>query len=328
MELPELPNPITGAKVIGPDIEPEVYHRQEPGVTQGDPKFVMSRSQLMSFRSNPNRWREGVEPKDSDSTEWGSWIDCAMLSKAMFEKRYIVTPETCTATKTMTCVKDGDVREGSQIPWNPLSTEAKKWKKEQEHKGLSVLSLSDMAEIKHAETRLVADPLIREFFACSEKQVMVIGTYQDRATKIEVAMKFLIDLVPDKAHAEYGRDLGDLKSCRTARPYPWAKAVDERDYDAQAAMFLDAYNAATGENRVNFRHILIENQKPFQPGRRLLSQNFIDLGRRKYIGALRTYCQCLKTGVWPSWDDENSMEQAVYNGWGEVNPPLYAENRA
>jgi hypothetical protein len=78
---------------------------------------------------------------------------------------------------------------------------------------------------------------------------------------------------------------------------------------------MDVYNAATGENRVEWLHVIQENTFPWQPGRRYLSVEFIKEGRAAYYDALRLYCQCLKNNTWPSWDDSSP-----YNGWTLIEP--------
>lgn len=323
MELPELPNPFTNAKVIGPDIDPEVYHRQEPGVGPGNPAFVMSRSQLKAFSACPEKWRRGVKPTDSDSTEWGSMIDCLMLTPHRFDSLYAVAPETCTATKTMDIVKKGKAAAGDQIPWNPLCAEAKEWKEEQKAAGKICLTQEERAEASTAQANLMADPYIGPLIKLSQKQVMIVAEYHDKATRLIVPMKFLIDLVPRMDSPSYGQDLADLKSARDGSPGPWGTTSFKEWYHVQGAMCLDAWNAATGENRINFRHVIVENSHPHQQGRRLLGQDQIDRGRLDYISALRSYCQCLQTNKWPSWDDKPDPQSNEF-GWTVVRLPMYA----
>lgn len=290
--------------------------RQEPGVRRGDPAFVMSRSELMLFNSCPSRWLAGYVPKDTDATDWGGLLDCLLTDHDRFDERYAVQPETVTATKSMTCVKDGDAKEGDPVPWRECA-EAKEWKAQQ--RGRTIISHQEHLDALSAVKRLTDDRELRELLACSAKQVMVVAEYVDKETGVVVPVKVLLDLVP-AVDSRFGKDLADLKTCRSAAPTVWEKAVDERNYDAQAAINTDVYVAATGEDRNTFLHVLLENVFPYQPGRRMLSSELVNLGRMKITSALRNYCRCLASGKWPSWEEASNRS---LNGWLIVEASPY-----
>lgn len=298
--LQEARNPFTNARLIGAGIDPEVYHRQDPKTPRGHPQFVMSRSELMLFASCPSRWINGYAPKETDATEWGSLLDALITGTAAeFDARYVVHPTTVTATKTMACVRNGEVEAGAEVLWRACG-EATKWKRENS-KGRQVISPDLFQEVEQARARLAKDPDLGRFIAGSAKQVMVTAEYCDRETGLVIPWKTLIDFVPTERDEVYRNYLGDLKSCKSADPSGWDKECDRRHYDAQAAANLDAYKVATGEPRCDFAHILVENTFPFEPSGAVLSYDLVELGRLKIIGALRWYCQCLKLNHWPTW---------------------------
>lgn len=319
-ELPEGKNPFCNAKIVGEGVDYEAYSRQEKGIVRGHPDFAMSRSELMHFASNPNRWIRGWEPRETMATEFGSLIDCLMTDRGRFDSKYAVHPATVSATKTMKAVKNGDAEEGDSVPWQPLCAEAKEWY--QRHKGKTPLSPEDFQEAKQACARITEVPELAEFFDVSAKQVMVVAEYHDPETKMIVPWKCLIDLVPAKDHERLFCYLGDLKTCRSASLGKWQREVDDRNYDAQAAANLDCYVAATGEDRNTFVHVLLENVFPFEPSGMLLSQDLIAYGRAKVVGALRWYCQCLAEQTWPSW---SGMYETMPKGsiWVYCQPGKY-----
>lgn len=310
----ELKPVFSNCKVVGANVLPADYHRQEPHVKRGDREFVMSRSELMAFKSCPAKWIAGWEPKDTDATEWGSLMDCRILLPKRLWIDYVEQPATVKATKSMACVKTGDAQVGEDVPWAPTSAEARDWTAEQRKAGRIILTSEDYGQSTAALAILMADHRIAEVLANSNRQVMVIGQYRDPETALTVDLKGLIDLVPALGSAQE-KSLVDFKTTRSAHPRTWTRAVDERDYDAQAALFLDLYAAATGEDRNTFLHILQENTAPWQPARRILSQEFVELGRLKVRSALALYCQCLSTGVWPDWDSGSP-----FDGWGLCEP--------
>lgn len=303
-------NPFTNGKVVGANIRPDDYRKQD--APRGHPEHFLTRSSLMMFRSCPAKWKAGWESKETDATEWGSLMDCLILTPNRFAVDYAVEPETVIATKKMGCVKSGEYKAGDEVPYNPLCAEAKEWKREQVKANRIILSRKDMDEADQAKAILLGDERISGVVESSERQVMVVGEYHDPETKLVVPVRTLIDLVPMK-DSRFHSDLADFKTARSAHPRTWEREADMRDYDAQAAMSLDLFNVATGEERISFLHVIQENTHPWQPARRLFEQELIELGRLKITSALAFYCRCLKDNRWPDWDDDSE-----FNGWGLI----------
>lgn len=293
-------NPLKNAKVVGANIQVESYLGQVQGVRRGDPQFVMSRSELMLAASCFSRWLAGYSFKDTDATSFGSLIDCLLTSPDQFDKRYIERPATYPAGKMHAQVKAGEIEVGDPVPWSSAAKWCKEWTAA--HKGKEPVSADDMTDARAAVKRFYEDKEIADLLNCSAKQVMVVAEYHDEATGLVVPTKCLIDLVPAK-DSRFAKGLADLKTCRSADHRSFQKTVDQLNYDAQAAMILDHYVGATGEDRCEFLFALMENVFPFEPGKRYLSSEFVDLGRTKYVHALKRYCECLKTGIFPGFEE-------------------------
>ena len=321
-----IPNPFTACKVVAVDVDPADYHRQEPGIERGNPVFVQTRSCLMDFRRDgPSKWRATTrEKKDTDATDFGTLQDVRAMTPHRLEQRYVLTPATCTATKTMKIVKTGKAAAGDPIPWNAHCAEAKEWKEAQEYEGKIVLDADQYADSNEALKRLSDDERISELFACSDKQVLIVGEYRDTETGLVIPVKTLIDLKPrTEAEGIFLKSLADFKTARRADPGSWPFAVDERDYDAQAAMSLWLAGAAEPERDwQGFLHAGQENTHPFEPFRRWLDMEFIELGRLKILTALKSYCACLAANQWPGWDDTSSFPGM--EGWGQTSAPFKA----
>ena len=105
-----------------------------------------------------------------------------------------------------------------------------------------------------------------------------------------VPVKCLTDIVPNPEDDEFGHSLVDLKTARSAEHRCWTKSVFENDYHVQAAMNLDCLNAVPGAfQRDMFRHLIVENFKPWEPAGRWLTQEYIDLdGRNIWARSART----------------------------------------
>ena len=153
------------------------------------------------------------------------------------------------------------------------------------------------------------DEVIGPMLKACDCQVYVTAEYHDSTTGVIVPVKALIDIVPHVSSA-WGRSLWDLKSARDASASKWPRVIFDRGYDIQAAMSLDIYAAAMpDEDRVDFRHAIIENVKLFEPGKRLVGEEFLMRGRMFYQTALARYAQCLKSGVWPGYDESGNEFQ-------------------
>jgi hypothetical protein len=306
MNLPELRNPFTNALIVKVNADQGEYHRSTGG-NRGQPDFIMSRSALMDFYECPSRWIKGYQTKSTDATEWGTLIDCLALSPKEFATRFAIEPALYPDAKT-----------GEKKPWNNNANFCKDWNKAQGSK--EIISAKDMALSDLAITSLFSDPKIKALIKCSARQALVMGEYHDKATGLVVPVKALLDLAPDQDDAEYGDCLADLKTCRHAGAGGWPKVVFEDQLHVQAAFYIDLHNAATLGERNTFRHILLENVPPFEPARRLLSAEFLEMGRATYIHALRFYCQCLKDQRWPGYDE---MATECINGWALVQPKAW-----
>ncbi|HXJ56936.1 MAG TPA: PD-(D/E)XK nuclease-like domain-containing protein [Verrucomicrobiae bacterium] len=304
MHALEFRNRLINAKIVGENVEPEAYHR--PSGRRGEVDFVMSRSELMEFDYCPWRWIRGFKDTGNASTEWGSIMDNMVMSPEKCDEIYVVCPETYPDTKT-----------GEPKPWNWNAKYCKQWR--DERAGKEPIKANDFKDAKVAFEALIQDELIADIILNSRKQVMVVAEYRDEATAITIPIKTLLDLVPS-LEGLYPKSLADFKTACSIGHAAWDRAVFDHRYYVQSALYLDAYVAATKEDRVDFRHIVQENYQPWDTGRRLVSEEFINLGRGLYQKALKRYCQCLKTDIWPGHDDKDDNGRISIEGWTLVQP--------
>jgi hypothetical protein len=297
--------PFKNAKLIGENIGMEVYGRRDPATPPGHKDFIMSRGQLTDFAKNPWAWRAGLPPYETKATDWGSLMDCLTLTPLKFDAQYIVTPKTYTSSK------------GEEKEWDLRSSTCRDWVHEQKRAGLTAIDFEVFESAKKAADVIWADPLATELILSSKKQVMVMAEYHDRETGLVVPVKILLDLVPHAEHPQFGKTLADFKTSRGAERWEWANYVAQHGYDVQAALYMDVYQAAfPKEDRIEWRHLIQESEQPYAIGRRLLSSEYIEIGRQKYLSALRDYCVCLATDTWPGDDDYGD----TYSGWSLTEP--------
>lgn len=294
---------IVSAKVVGAGVTYDVYSRQAEGVKRGSKEFVMSRSELTNFASNPKRWLDGYredDDTDTDATRWGSLIECLAGLNGDFEERYAVAPAEYADEKT-----------GKMKPWTFAANVCKAWREEQGDREVIKSELRDNAE--KAVAALQSDAEVSELFNCSQKQVMIVGVWKDKTTGVEIPLRCLLDLVPDAAHPVFGKCLADFKTARNGSPDTWARVTDDANYDVQAALSLSLRVKATGEDRVDWIHAVQENVHPYHVVKPMpaLTMEFIAYGRAKYEAALLSYARCLADGVWPSYPTRDRLVLAA-----------------
>lgn len=331
---------IKNAKIVGVGINSDDYHAQE--AERGSREFVMSSSSLRAFGQCPERWRHGYSSPDSDAKEWGSLVDTRLLTPEQFPARYAVTPEfyettvmRCPVCKSESdskaCRKCGQDRKEVEIakPWNGNSKICAQWVEAQE--GKTIVSSKLVADCDAALKRLWSDKVISDFIGSCDTQVHIAAEWHDPKTGLVVPIQALLDLVP-RPGSHFLMVAGDLKTTRSGQCGPWTRFAFQMGYHIQASFFLDMLNAAEGAEegmgRANFCFLLQENFAPWQPGKRMMSEDFLALGRIEYQRLLGNYAACLLADRWPGYDDHEGTVQ----GWSLVKPDQFmvesAANRA
>jgi len=309
--LPEIQSPLTNGKIVKVDCPISEYlaSKGENG------QVILSRSDLCEILNCPSKWRKGSRPQDRKTwqTDFGSLVDCLITQPGRFNEYYQITPETYENSK------------GEEVPWTWKSSTCRDWRDDFEKRGFNVCTEEDHAEALEAVRSLqkaFGDQLVR-LLTYAKKQVFCIAEYHDKETGVVVHVKTLTDIVPAADDEQFGKTLIDLKTCRSAHPRAWRKAVFEDDLHVQAAMNLDCYCAATGEDRLDFRHLIIENTPPYEPARRFLTTEFLTIGREKYIEAMKLYCRCVKQDNWPSYWNFAPKEFRLDDGFNGCAPEPY-----
>lgn len=298
-------------RIVGTGITPAQYLKQE--VERGHPEYVLSRSDLVEIARCPARWRAGYMPaKETDATERGSLWDCLLLDKGGFEKRYAIIPDTYPAPAHHAKVKKGEISVGDPLPWNANATWCDEWLTD--HQQFETVKTPDLEEAKAAVAAVMATEELPRLLDASATQLMVVGRWTDAETNLAVPLRALLDVVP-AAKSPYGHTLIDYKTTVSAEMRAWTASVNKFNYHTQAALHLDLYVAAIGDGRTTFGHIVQESVPPFHVEKRILSEEFLNMGRAVYRDGLRTYCACLQSDVWPGY-----RAAIVLDGWQVAEP--------
>lgn len=293
---------LQNCRIVGSGIDPEAYHKTDE--KRGSKTFPVSKSMLGDFAACPARWIRGYTRPETTALANGSLVDCLLLTPEKWGEKYIECPSHYPASKT-----------GEMKPWTFQATYCKEWR--EEHRGLEPVKSEELEEARAAVSAVLEDRELHDMLAVAQKQVMVVGEWEDKATGLTVPVKALLDIVPAK-DGPFGKFLIDFKTCRNAALRKWTRDCFDFGYGMQAAFHSALYVAATGEDRCAWGHIVQENVAPFHVERRLLSSEFLELGRGQYTSALALYCRCLATDTWPGYYAQTEIEH-----WQLVQPEAW-----
>lgn len=299
--------------VLGAD--PKNYHSLGQSEKRGSPKFLMSRSELMRFNKNPWKWFKGAKQEVTNEMDWGSLLDCMVTTPHLLKELFDIYPETYPSSD----------KKPEPKPWNLNSNYCKAWRDERLAKGVTPIYMDVYEGARQACARLMEDPHISRLIEVSQRQVMLNVEYRDKETGIVVPFKCLLDLMPSDNDEEYGRFLADIKTTGDASPWKWERTIFDQSYHIQAACYIDALNAARGDDHYSgFLHAICEQDEPYAVGKRILSDEWLEEGRKVYQTALKRYCQCLSTGTWAGYDDEDNVPGSpLLQGWRLSSPQSF-----
>ena len=328
--------PSTRFSPITANVSPRDY--QALGTAKrGEPSLVVSRSMLRAFAKCPRKWLLGSERKATDAMDWGTLVDCLTLAPKAFGERFVLRPDEYQTTG-MKCPVCGGVTDSAKCskckvareevkvtkPWSEQSATCQAWL--EAHKDRVIADPEKVFKARNAVNRMLTDETVGPFLAGCITEQQVCVDYTDPATGITVTLKALPDLVPVTG-GTFANCLADLKTTTDADDDAWQRKVFSEGYYYQAALYLDAFNGATGEQRVEFRHVISESSEPYEPAFHFLSEEFLQMGRAEYIRDLQTYCQCLATGHWPGYSGKQTARM-VCNGCRITEPTPYMLARA
>ena len=250
-------------------IETNCQDYYKRAATRQDPKGgPVSKSLLWDFHKSPYKWKHGREKEVSKAMETGTLIHAVILEpEKPLDALVAVSPYTDFRTK-----------------------EAREWRDTQRAEG-KIIATDSEVDAAESCAEVFREEYAQQFQVCSKTQTEVAVFGKIGATEV----KGMIDLVPD------GLDcLLDLKTTAAIESLEsLQRTIVNRGYHWQAALYLDLWNAASGENRTRFVFCFIETEHPFETAWVELSENLIDIGRAGYMNAIAKWQQCVATDTWP-----------------------------
>lgn len=336
---------------IHPGIDPAVYYAPQAGPFVD---WIVSKSLLWDFAPNPKRWLKSPPKTVTEAMRWGSLVDCLLLTPERFEQSYAVHPETYVSkpkdyiltieypgewngklklcrewkaareTEGTVVLTPEELEKASQPkPWNWNSKTCEQWRQSQSP-GVEVIAPDTLAGARLALKELQDRPEVQELL--SGKAQTQVGLRYDFGENLhgvrgfKVQSKSLIDIVPDR-RGKWGWCLGDLKETLYLDDIDQVeRTIYSKGYHAQAALYLDAWNALSGENREGFVFPFQLSAPPHEVAIVELDPSAIKTGREWYLAAIRKWAETVTSGKWTSpWD---GVRRAELPSWSARKPIL------
>lgn len=306
-------------------------------MARGNPERVMSRSDLREFARCPRKWILGTDRKETGAMRHGTLVDGLLLAPMRFQDRFIIRPDeyqttgmkcpVCgSVTDSAKCSKCKVAREEVRVTkeWSAQSATCQAWL--EVNKDRDIVTVDAVHAARKAVERMNEDEVVGPFVRECQGEVQVCVDYTDRATGLIITLKALLDMVP-REDGPFRQSLADLKTTTNASAPAWQRHVHDQGYHYQGAFYLDAYNAATGDERCDFRHVISESSAPYEPAAQVLSEEFLAMGRSEYRADLAFYCRCLAAKDFPGYPMMR-RSKVWLAGWGLTEPTPWMMTQA
>ena len=263
----------------------------------------ISKSGLWTLHRKTPEHFIGAERKETKAKEFGTACHMALLEPDLLERAYCVVPADAP-------------RRPTEAQWKaakpaPESVASMNWWRQWNsfNAGKQDISADDWASVCIVRDRLHADPLV--------KKLLRGAVFEQSAYWIDPDTGELCRCRPDIYSPELAM-MADLKTCRDASEYGFAKAIDEYGYHVQEPFYADGWELAGGGNVEAFVFIAIESEKPHAFQIYELDAEDAAEGRAIYKAALARYSECRKSGIWPGYE----------GGVKKISRPAWARKRS
>jgi hypothetical protein len=172
------------------------------------------------------------------------------------------------------------------------TTVGKAWRADALARGKQILE-SDDVDFTFSAARIISDhKKASEMLRRGRPELSVTAELPDFPG---IAVKCRVDFATE------GNALVDLKTAKDASFVGFRKAIAERKYHRQGALYLDVCKAA-GLDKKHFTFVVIEKTSPYLIGCYRLDEEAIHQGRMEYRKLLALYAECKEKNEWPGYD--------------------------
>jgi hypothetical protein len=185
------------------------------------------------------------------------------------------------------------------ITWHDGARRGKAWEKfQEEHAGLEILTEGGAATVDALAKSARSSPMAQPYLSGGRRELSVLWTHtvppQVGLDGYSFEMKGRLDFL-----ANIGA-IVDLKTTRDASPEGFGKQVANYEYHVQAAVYVDAVKAVTGEE-LPFVFVAVEVAPPHIVQVYTMPAEILELGRQRYRDHLGRLNQCRRENDWQGY---------------------------
>jgi hypothetical protein len=222
-----------------------------------------------------------LNPDKAEDTE-SEWMNIGraahhlLTAEVGFADQFVVRPETIEGEK-----------------WNGNRKECKRWLAARKREGFTVLTPANVEVIKGMAVSIGNFPLVRA--GALNGMIERSFFWQDKETGLWLKAR------PDAIPSDSG-DFTDIKTTPSVLYRDLQKSVGDFGYHQQAALTIEGARALDIEAS-SFTLIWVEKKPPYCVRAQQLKDEDIERGMKQNRWALRTFADCLASGVWPGPGD-------------------------
>jgi len=230
---------------------------------------------IREFRKSPRHYFLREDIQETPSMKLGTAFHTALLEPEKYQKNYVEIPSFEKKSKYQTLT---------------IKEQLERWK--EENKDSVTISSEDRDKVKMMLASCLDNPIINKIVnnehALIEKEFYMV--------KDEICYTGTPDIIIPELNLVI-----DVKTTTDASPNKWSKAIHDREYMIQAALYIDAMNAIFGKEFNRFIWVVVENKHPYSAMTYFAEPSLLDLGRNLILNASSDFKNCLLENNWPSY---------------------------
>lgn len=228
-------------------------------------------STLKHLLRSPAHYRQALleKPSDSDALRIGRVTHLAVLEPELFAKSVAV--------------------------WGGGRRAGEAWDRfKDKNEGKELLTLDQYMEVMALSQAVRGDKFTGKYLSKGRAEVSIV--WEAEGVKLKSRLDFI-------SGSFFPSVIVDLKTTRDGSPEAFGKEAFRLGYHIQAALYQDAYFAATGD-RLRVAMVVAEKQGPHSPVVYRVPEAHLDMGRGQYLELLRLLAECRASNSWPGYGDE------------------------
>lgn len=222
---------------------------------------------------NPNRFTH----ESTKALDLGKAAHALVLGEPEFAKHFFISPHQA--------FNSNPGKRWYNEEWDPAVASGRETR--------TLLRPDGFETVKAMAAAQRATPVVMQAFTNGAPEKSLIW----RDEEAGIWLKARPDWLPNNPRLEF---VVDYKTAVSIEPRKLSADSFKYGYHVQAAMQKDAV-AALFKTGLGVAHVVQEKDPPYLCDLRMFAPEHIELGRRIYRKALKTFAACLKSGEWPAY---------------------------